>query len=516
MADLLFNNRLFVFSIGLVLIAGSIILHVIKKEKLSVILLAAASFFLFLYATVLCPFLNLWDERFHALVAKNLMRHPLMPTLYDDPVVNMAYDRWDRFHIWVHKQPLFLWEIMISYKIFGVNEFALRLPSAISAALLVAAAYRSGKILRNHTAGYFTALLIATSFCIMELVDGRRGLDHNDLSFMCWISFSIWAWLEYRSSGKKWWIPVIGSLSGFAILCKWLAGLLVYLVWGACALQENKFRFKKYSDIALALLVTITIALPWQLLIFHWYPAEAKISYDYNLKHFLTPLDGHSGPWTYHFEMISGIYGTWAPWLILQALFAFYWRCRDKKTAIALLSAAAFVYAFFTITATKMSSFTTVAALPVFLSFGFLMELFSSTWEKLRLRPFTARAALALALLAFAYSRIDLSAFEKFHGASPPQDPCAGTLEKNRNLFKQLHLPANTVLFNVPGRHYVEAMFYSDVTAYNFIPSEEQYLALKNKHRGIAILKHPNEELPAYLTQDASVILLDIPIQQCE
>src|ERR1051325_961737 len=213
MADLLFNNRLFVFSIGLVLIAGSIILHVIKKEKLSVILLAAASFFLFLYATVLCPFLNLWDERFHALVAKNLMRHPLMPTLYDDPVVNMAYDRWDRFHIWVHKQPLFLWEIMISYKIFGVNEFALRLPSAISAALLVAAAYRSGKILRNHTAGYFTALLIATSFCIMELVDGRRGLDHNDLSFMCWISFSIWAWLEYRSSGKKWWIPVIDRKS---------------------------------------------------------------------------------------------------------------------------------------------------------------------------------------------------------------------------------------------------------------------------------------------------------------
>src|ERR1041385_7988788 len=208
MADLLFNNRLFVFLTGLLLIAASILLHVTKKERASVILLVAASFFLFIYATVICPFLNLWDERFHALVAKNLMHHPLMPTLYDDPVVNMPYDRWDRFHIWVHKQPLFLWEIMLSYKIFGVNEFALRLPSAISATLLVAAAYRSGKILRGHAAGYYTALLIATSFCVTELVDGRRGLDHNDLAFMCWISFSIWAWLEYRASGKKRWIPL--------------------------------------------------------------------------------------------------------------------------------------------------------------------------------------------------------------------------------------------------------------------------------------------------------------------
>ena len=63
---------------------------------------------MFLFSSLLDPFLNLWDERFHALVAKNLMNHPLMPTLYDDPVVSMAYDRWDRATIWLHKQPLFL------------------------------------------------------------------------------------------------------------------------------------------------------------------------------------------------------------------------------------------------------------------------------------------------------------------------------------------------------------------------------------------------------------------------
>jgi 4-amino-4-deoxy-L-arabinose transferase-like glycosyltransferase len=76
-------------------------------------------------------FLHSWDERYHALVAKNLIQHPLTPTLYDNPVLPYDYRNWKANHIWLHKQPLPVWTIAASMRLFGVNEIALRLPSII-------------------------------------------------------------------------------------------------------------------------------------------------------------------------------------------------------------------------------------------------------------------------------------------------------------------------------------------------------------------------------------------------
>src|ERR1041385_4766087 len=104
------NEKTLLFIFGFTFLFSSIIFHVFKKEKISIALLLCSAIFLFIVACLLDPFLNPWDERFHALVAKNLMNHPLMPTLYDDTILNMDYyDNWAHYHIWLHKPPLFLW-----------------------------------------------------------------------------------------------------------------------------------------------------------------------------------------------------------------------------------------------------------------------------------------------------------------------------------------------------------------------------------------------------------------------
>ncbi|HXO30218.1 MAG TPA: hypothetical protein VOA80_22920, partial [Thermoanaerobaculia bacterium] len=54
-------------------------------------------------------FLHTWDERYHALVAKHLVEHPLVPTLYDHPVLPYDYRDWRSNHVWLHKPPLALW-----------------------------------------------------------------------------------------------------------------------------------------------------------------------------------------------------------------------------------------------------------------------------------------------------------------------------------------------------------------------------------------------------------------------
>ncbi|HEX7414911.1 MAG TPA: glycosyltransferase family 39 protein, partial [Bacteroidia bacterium] len=443
---------------------------------------------------MLYPFLNVWDERFHALVAKNLMHHPLMPTLYDDPIVNMAYsDSWATYHIWLHKQPLFMWQIALSFKIFGVNEFALRLPSVLLGCLIVFAGYRSGKILGNKNTGYYTALLLATSPYIMQLISGRVGLDQNDVSFIEYISLSLWAWLEYIKTKEIKWLVLIGIFSGFAILCKWLVGLLVYLSWGLYSVMENKLQIKKYKDILLAVGITVIVFLPWQIFTFYQYPNEAKAALDLNAKHFTMAVDGQGGSFLYHFNLISKLYGSLVLYLIIPAFIIFYLKTSYRKIALAMISSILFVYLFFSFAATKMPSFTSVVILPMCLALAFLIDFLINSFEKLKLPLHINRTFLLVTLVLLVFFRVDITLLLKYHTFSMPlkvdDDNYRPALSHNKKVFQSLHLPANTVIFNVTARTYIDAMFYTGLPTYNFIPSEEQYRDMKQKKRLIAIFK---------------------------
>ena len=259
---------------------SSLFFFIKGKEKLSIVLLILTSFSVYCFAGLLDPFLNIWDERFHALVAKNLMNHMFKPTLYDDPVVNMAYNYWDKYHIWLHKQPLFLWQIALSFKLFGISEFTLRVPDIILGSILVLITYRSCKLLVNERVGYFAGILTLTSIYNIELISGRQSLEHNDFTFLVYISLSIWSLIEYHFSKNKKWIYLIGIFSGMAILCKWLVGLLVYFGWFIIKILNNKFKISHFKDILTSIIITFLVAAPWQIYTFIMFPVEAKAAFN--------------------------------------------------------------------------------------------------------------------------------------------------------------------------------------------------------------------------------------------
>src|SRR5262245_17554130 len=88
--------------------------------------------------------LTYWDESFHAIVARNLLKHPLKFTLYEDPWLHFPPSDWGSSHIWLHKPPLALWQIASSYFLLGVNMFALRFPSALLSTGAAFLTYRIG------------------------------------------------------------------------------------------------------------------------------------------------------------------------------------------------------------------------------------------------------------------------------------------------------------------------------------------------------------------------------------
>ena len=510
------NTQLLMLCLAGFFLMTSLFFQTSKKYNLSIIFLGLAAFCVFSFAALLDPFLNIWDERFHALVGKNLMNHPLKPTLYDDPVVNMLYDRWDRWHIWLHKQPGFLWQIALSFKLFGVSEFTLRLPNVVLSTILVIITYRSGRLLVNRNVGYLAGVLILSTVFLIELVAGRQELEHNDVSFLAYVSLSIWSFIEYYYSKKKRWIVLIGLFSGMAILCKWLVGLLVYFGWFILRLQQKRFRISENKDLLLSLFVTLIIAAPWQILTFMWYPAEATHALKYNSLHFTVPLEGHHGDFWYHFDMFNSIYGAIASFLIIPSFYILMKLCAERKLYFSLLSMVLVVFLFFSVAATKMPSFTIVVAMLVFIAFSSLYYGILKFIRKYVKSKGLNVAIFIVSVIIITLLKFDIELLQERHTLWKESNVYRRMLLHNKEIFQSLDLPANTVLFNVKGRHYIEAMFYTGVPSYSFIPTIEQYQDMKIKNRQVALFKPKNIELPSYLINDTAIIIIDEELQVYE
>ncbi|HTB32453.1 MAG TPA: glycosyltransferase family 39 protein [Bacteroidia bacterium] len=511
----LYNERRVIFWIGFGLLLVSILFHAFKRNRPAVIFLLIASFFLFLYAAISIPFLMPWDERLHALVAKNMMKHPLVPTLYEEDPLSLPYS-WIQTHIWVHKQPFFLWQSMLSFKIFGVNEFAYRFPGVLLGCAMVYACYRSGKLLGNYSIGYCAAFLTATSMYTYRLISGVACLDQNDLVFMEYISLSIWTMIEYLYSGKKYWIVLTGLFSGFAVLTKWVVGLLVYFIWSFYTLFKHKWRLKQFGSMLISLFITLVIAIPWQVYIFIKYPYETQIEYGHNLKHFTNVLDGHDGSFTFYINGMGEQFGRLVPFVILIAFLFFYFKSTDKKLSLWIIISIVGAYLFFSLAKTKMPSFTTVVIMPIYLSIAFLIcSLTDWIFKKLNFSSNFKILGVLVVFIPLGFSRFDFDLLTDTDSLLAGGE-CFNMINHNKQVFQNLKLPSNAVLFNIKGYNNIDAMFYTGLPAYNFIPSESQYNELVAKGKRVAVFLHSNGPVPTYIISKKDIILLNDSLEHCE
>jgi hypothetical protein len=148
-----------------------------------------------------------------------------------------------------------------------------------------------------------------------------------------------------------------------------------------------------------------------------------------------------------------------------------------------------------------------VAMMIVALAFASLFETiihFIEGQERLKLFP----KFICLVLIAYLIlMTFDMKVIRMRHSLQEKGNVYSASGYQNKMVFANLRLPGNAVIFNVVSRHYIEAMFYTGLPAYNFIPSEEQYLDLKKKNRTIVIFRPQDNLLPVYLINDPKVII---------
>ncbi len=485
--------------------------YIKQQERWSAWMLVLSAFLLRIGVAVMDEFLHDWDERFHALVAKNMMSYPFKPMLRVDPVLPYDYTAWCCNHIWVHKQPLFMWQMALSMKIFGVHEIAVRLPSALLSAAMVWCVYRIALIWTNNfNIAYVAALLNTFAYYQIEMVSGKECLDHNDLVFTAYVTGSIWAFCEYSKQKSFRWAIITGCLVGCAILVKWLTGLLVFGGWGLWVLlqKEERYIWKNYRDLLLAFACAMAIALPWQLYIMQAFPLESAWEYAYNYKHITEKLGAFSSEdWRFHFMQWPLHYGNLLlPFLGLGLLSLYPLGIIKSKLSIPLLSMAIVVYSFFSfVVQTKMPAFVYIVC-PIVLTIiaiGIVQLLDVIAKISLHKRWMELPVLIVLVLNTCRPWAImeERSTFNEDRNAKIA----------NTNIFKNLHqkIPPDYLVFNCKSFEDVDLLFYNRYNAHSWCPSEKQLDSLLAAGYKIAVFQaHKGKKLPDYVSANPNVLVI--------
>jgi 4-amino-4-deoxy-L-arabinose transferase len=511
------------FVLGLFFLVAALFLHN-KHEKPSIFLLVLGGFTMALFSALLDPFLVLWDEQYHALVAKHLVEHPFVPTLYENPVMAYGIEDWTGNHIWLHKQPFFLWMMASSIKIFGATTWAARLPSVVFFAGLIFLSYRTSRIITNKQIAVWSAVILSCCYFPLSLVAGRSATDHNDMAFLFLVTGSFWAWLEYNKNRKQHWYWLVSIFVGLAVLTKWLTGGMVYIAWFSVLLfTKDSFSEKKKEFIQLVKsgLVSILIFMPWQIYCLVVFPEEFKQEMFLNSAHFTTAVEGHAHHLWYHFvegRMLLYGSGDIIPALLIAGLVTLFFAMQSKTHRVFVGTVLCFTYGFFTLAATKMPAFTVITMPFVVLGIASLIQIMVRLLGKLvkqtQWQLFMGNIIIILVSIAFA----NLPKAQTYHTDWKPHDNHDRAKElADLDWFEKMKQDFDTdqdlVFFNVNHtvNSHIAMMYYTSYIAYPFCPAEKEVIDLQRQGYKVAIVSNEKCQQSIY---PASVKWVSPPSQK--
>ena len=247
--------------------------------------------------------LSYFDESFHAIVARNLLKYPLRPTLIDEPWVPSDVRNWSEGHVWLHKPILPLWQIAGSYALLGVNTFALRLPSALLGTGAVWLTFLIGAALFDHRTGLIAAALQAVNPAMTMLVHGYLFSDHIDVALLFWVELAAYFLVRAMKSGAWHDVLLAGVAQGLAFLSKsYLAAIvsgLAATAWllpafGIGGRDECRVRLRHLVGLLAATVATVA---PWTIYCLAHYPREFSHEHGYVWTHLGTGVENWGGPW---------------------------------------------------------------------------------------------------------------------------------------------------------------------------------------------------------------------------
>ncbi|MBV8206993.1 MAG: glycosyltransferase family 39 protein [Acidobacteria bacterium] len=170
---------------------------------------------------------------------------------------------------YLEKAPLVYWVIAGSYRIFGVHDWAARLPVALSAVALGWVTMAFGSWAFGRRTGFYAGLCLAT--CIGLFLFTRILIP--DVMLTLTITVAMWAFLRALDEGEphpRFWALAFAACIGLGLLLKSLVGAVFPVAAGLIYLGITRQLFRRETWRRLrpfsGLLVVLLIAAPWHVL----------------------------------------------------------------------------------------------------------------------------------------------------------------------------------------------------------------------------------------------------------
>jgi len=225
------------------------------------------------------------DEPRYAQIAREMLaRHDwIVPTLNGAP--------------WLEKPALLYWKMINSYSIFGVSDWAARVPAAFHAMALVLGIFFFMR--RFRFASELDAAMIAASSAGM--IGFGRGAS-TDMLVSAPFALAMMSWWTWHQTSKKLWLVIFYGLLGVGALAKGpVAPALAVLVVGAYAVLRRDGKIFVRSLSIPGFVLFSAIVLPWFVAIQAKVPQFFRVFFiEHNLERFGTNLYQHSQPFWYY------------------------------------------------------------------------------------------------------------------------------------------------------------------------------------------------------------------------
>lgn len=325
---------------------------------------------------------------------------------------------------WFEKPPLYYWGAALSFKLFGVNEAAARLPSAISALLAtLALAWLALRLYGAETARWLLLLLPSTV--------GMIGFSHaaaTDMPFSGMLTIAMVCAAAVLGLTRNENSPVIprtpwlalllfGFFLGLGVLAKGPAAII--LSGGAVffwALSTKRWRdaFRLLHPAAIASFCLT--ALPWYVLCARRNPDFFRIFIiEHNFKRYLTPEFQHVQPFWFYAPVLLIAFLPWTA-IFLWSLFsgaADLWRTRcTKESTWLLICWAGFCVAFFSISKSKLPGYI----LPAIPAIGLILSHSLAGMAETYRKPFRLALSLMALFLFILFAFVELATPHFSHG----------------------------------------------------------------------------------------------------
>ena len=190
-----------------------------------------------------------WDEARLAINAYEMLNN-------EDYLVTYVNGKPD---LWNTKPPLMIWLQVFSMKLIGINETAVRLPSAIAAFLtLLLLMFFSLKYLKDYWFGFISVLLLVTFQGFIGIHSARTG-DYDALLAFFTTAYSL-AFFLYLEKNKPKYIYLVFLFLTLSVFTKSIAGLLflpalfVYSLYKwkiLLVLKDKHFYFGLFASVIL-------------------------------------------------------------------------------------------------------------------------------------------------------------------------------------------------------------------------------------------------------------------------